>query len=629
MGFQAIKDKNPTSTLKRFAREIGPMQCVREIYMNSLEAGATHLRVYYEPQHLKRGIRKLCFADNGKGMTAQEMYEYLAKYNSSSKTDEGSYHDNFGIGVKATTLLANPYGVVFLSWSDDNPDGALAWFTYDEGSDRVGLKAIEYVDYDDDEPYDETLSTLMPDGISANIVSLKELQEKYPAEYEGIRWHWCKKAAKIEKHGTIIMLLGSSRDADSIGVDWTQKSLPHYMSSRFIKTDIKLIIDSKIGNSSASAPMMRGKGLLDVLHRYVKHTDVISHQGFEIDVHYVDVPYNKSDPKTAHYLSAKALSGYCALEYKGELYHVTYGKREARSWGISHEDVIKKVLLIVRPPHRGLQADGVIRGCYPNERRDRLLWDDESIATDNREIDLTEIKYYFATHQPERLRLMLEEAHNNTERESVDVSELSGKLKDLFKLKKSSLNDGVIQSKDGELTPDSSSSNRINPYWIPPELPGVLNPPKPKPKAGKKGKGKSHHAVCVNWKDDLNDFDRAGITMPFCVTYSADLTSIDAYVNFSTFVDLREHLMNLYAASSEVELLASIKEQIRVHYEIDLKMYALHHHAQSRRHPLFKTYQDVRLKEDALAMRLLGSPWLMLPKIEQALAQKGYKKKKA
>ena len=38
MSFQTLQDKNPTSTLKRFMREVAPMQFVREIYMNCLEA---------------------------------------------------------------------------------------------------------------------------------------------------------------------------------------------------------------------------------------------------------------------------------------------------------------------------------------------------------------------------------------------------------------------------------------------------------------------------------------------------------------------------------------------------------------------------------------------------------------
>jgi hypothetical protein len=624
MTFQALKDKNPTSTLKRFMREVAPMQFVREIYVNAVEAGATTMRVYFDPQYEMLGINKICFADDGKGMTAREMYEYLAQYNSSSKTTEGSYHDNFGIGVKATTLLANPYGVVFLSWSTENPEGAMIWFTYDEAGDRVGLRPIEYID---EEGELDTICTRMPDGSQANVVSLDDLRLEYPDGYEGVKWWECKEAAKIDKHGTIVMLLGADRDADSVGASWSRKSIPHYISSRFIKIDAQISISGKIGNNSSRASAQRAKGLLDVLSRYIKHADTIEHRGFVIDVLYVDVPYNKADPKTTSALSAKALSGYSALEYKGELYHVTYGKREARSWGISHDDVIKKVLLIVRPPHRGVQSDGVIRGCYPNERRDRLLWDDESIVTDNREIDLSEIKRYFATHHPERLTQMLEEAYASNEQERVDTTELRSKYMPVFKSKRSTKGAGIVASIDGDLSMSNAPGLRINPDWVP------LFPPEPKPeparprRKGKAGQGKTEREVIIEWIDDEAEFVRDGVTLPFIVTLT-NRTEIKAFKSFSMFVQLRDHLMSMYESSSEVQLKAEVQHQIERHYTTDLDLFEVHRVAQGKL-PLVKAYDNNEAIDQVLAFRVLGSAWLMQPKIEQALAQAGYKKRKA
>lgn len=624
MSFQALKDKNPTSTLKRFMREVAPMQFVREIYVNAVEAGATKMRIYYEDQHLDRGVRKLCFADNGKGMTAQEMYEYLAQYNSSSKTTEGSYHDNFGIGVKATTLLANPYGVVFLSWSAKNPEGSMIWFTYDEAGDRIGLKPIEYID---EEGELDTICTRMPDGSQANVVSLDDLRLEYPDGYEGVKWWECKEAATIDKQGTIVMLLGADRDADSVGAGWSQRSIPHYISSRFIKVGAQISISEKIGNDSSSATGYRAKGLLDVLSRYVEHTDVIEHQGFVIDVFYINVPYTKAAPKTASALSIKALSGYSALEYKGELYHVTYGKREARSWGISHDDVIKKVLLIVRPPHRGVQSDGVIRGCYPNERRDRLLWDDESIVTDNREIDLSEVKRYFATHHPERLTQMLEEAYASNEQERVDTTELRSKYMPVFKSKRSTKGAGIVASIDGDLSMSNTPGLRINPDWVP------LFPPESKPeparprRKGKAGQGKTEREVIIEWSDDEAEFVRDGVTLPFIVTLT-NKTKIKAFKSFSMFVQLRDHLISMYESSSEVQLKTEVQQQIEKHYAIDLDLFEVHRVAQGKL-PLIKAYDNNEAIDQVLAFRVLGSAWLMQPKIEQALAQAGYKKRKA
>lgn len=632
MSFQSLQDKNPTSTLKRFMREVAPMQFVREIYMNCLEADATTMRVYFEPQYEAHEIKKLCFADDGKGMTAAEMYEYLAKYNSSSKTTEGSYHDNFGIGVKATTLLNNPYGVVFLSWSKNNPEGAMIWFTYDEQLDRVGLRPIEYIDIDEDgEEYTDTLCTQMSDGTRANVVALDDLRLAHPDGFEGIKWWDCKEKAKIKNHGTIVMLLGQSATADSVGADWSKRQLNHYMSSRFLTAPVRVRARSIFEIESP-------KGLIDTLQRHIVHVDSIkTPRGFVVDVIYVNRQDRSSSNNIWDRLSLKVLNGYCALSYKGELYNAQYGKREARSWGISHDDVISRVLLIVHPPHRRKQKDEVVRGCYPNERRDRLLWDDESVVSDNREIDLAELKHYFTQHQPERLRQMLDEAYAaNKQREQVDTSELKQRYRDLFKARRARTGDVVKPADDGDLPLASRSpadsggpGGKINPDWLPPEL----FPPKPEPpteqlsaRRGKLSKGKTEHEVKVYWRTKPEHFERAGTQMPYLVSYTRERTIIEVNCTFSVFVEAREHLMRLYEAASQAELKTQVQDQIERYYETDLIMYALHYHAQQRKHPLYKGYDNEDL-ERALALRLLGSAWVIFPRIEQSLSQLGYKRR--
>ncbi len=634
MSFQTLQDKNPTSTLKRFMREVAPMQFVREIYQNCLEAEATTMRVYFEPQYEALGVKKLCFADDGKGMSAREMYEYLAKYNSSSKTTEGSYHDNFGIGVKATTLLSNPYGVVFLSWSKDNPEGAMIWFTYDEKLDRVGLRPIEYIDEDEDgEEYTDTLCTQMSDGTRANVIALDDLRLAHPDGFEGVKWWECKEKAKIKKHGTIVMLLGQSASADSIGADWSKRQLSHYMSSRFLNLPVRVrILSDQLGTRY---PL----GLLDGLGRDKQHTDSVSCiNGYSIDVIYIKRQNRAGSVRLGDIVTQRILSGYSALAYKDELYNAQYGKREARSWGISHDDVISRVLLIVHPPERGKQSDKVVRGCYPNERRDRLLWDDESVVSDNREIDLTELKHYFTQNQPERLRQMLDEAYAaNRQREQVDTSELQERYRDLFKARRARTGDVVKPADDGDLpladrSPADSGGpgGKINPDWLPPEelFPPKPEPPteRPSPRRGKLNTGKTDHEVKVYWRTDPQHFDRAGTQMPFLVTYTRERTVIEANCNFSVFVEARDHLMKLYESASRAELKAQVEDQIERYYETDLIMYALHYHAQQRKHPLYKGYGNEDL-ERALALRLLGSAWAIFPRIEQSLSQLGYKRR--
>jgi hypothetical protein len=510
----------------------------------------------------------------------------------------------------------------------------MIWFTYDEKLDRVGLRPIEYIDEDEDgEEYTDTLCTQMSDGTRANVIALDDLRLAHPDGFEGVKWWECKEKAKIKKHGTIVMLLGQSASADSIGADWSKRQLSHYMSSRFLNLPVRVrILSDQLGTRY---PL----GLLDGLGRDKQHTDSVSCiNGYSIDVIYIKRQNRAGSVRLGDIVTQRILSGYSALAYKDELYNAQYGKREARSWGISHDDVISRVLLIVHPPERGKQSDKVVRGCYPNERRDRLLWDDESIVSDNREIDLTELKHYFTQNQPERLRKMLDEAYAaNKQREQVDTSELQARYRDLFKARRARTGDVVKPADDGDLpladrSPADSGApgGKINPDWLPPEelFPPTPEPPteRPSPRRGKLNTGKTDHEVKVYWQTEPKRFDRAGTQMPFLVTYTRERTVIEANCNFSVFVEARDHLMKLYESASKAELKAQVEDQIERYYETDLIMYALHYHAQQRKHPLYKGYGNEDL-ERALALRLLGSAWAIFPRIEQSLSQLGYKKR--
>jgi hypothetical protein len=472
----------------------------------------------------------------------------------------------------------------------------------------------------------------MSDGTRANVIALDDLRLAHPDGFEGVKWWECKEKAKIKKHGTIVMLLGQSASADSIGADWSKRQLSHYMSSRFLNLPVRVrILSDQLGTRY---PL----GLLDGLGRDKQHTDSVSCiNGYSIDVIYIKRQNRAGSVRLGDIVTQRILSGYSALAYKDELYNAQYGKREARSWGISHDDVISRVLLIVHPPERGKQSDKVVRGCYPNERRDRLLWDDESIVSDNREIDLTELKHYFTQNQPERLRKMLDEAYAaNRQREQVDTSELQERYRDLFKARRARTGDVVKPADDGDLpladrSPADSGGlgGKINSNWLPPEeLFPKPEPPteRPSPRRGKLNTGKTDHEVKVYWRTDPQHFDRAGTQMPFLVSYTRERTVIEANCSFSVFVEARDHLMKLYESASMAELDAQVKDQIERYYETDLIMYALHYHAQQRKHPLYKGYGNEDL-ERALALRLLGSAWAIFPRIEQSLSQLGYKRR--
>ena len=63
--FTPIKDDSPSSTMIRFGRQVAPMQFLREAVQNSIEAGATKIKIQPCPMALREhaelpgGIKRL------------------------------------------------------------------------------------------------------------------------------------------------------------------------------------------------------------------------------------------------------------------------------------------------------------------------------------------------------------------------------------------------------------------------------------------------------------------------------------------------------------------------------------------------------------------------------------------
>jgi hypothetical protein len=634
---QTFKDRNPTENLKRFSRAMHPMQFVREIYQNALEAGATKLRAYLEPQYLNKGAKKLAFADNGHGMTAHEMANLLGQYNSSSKST-GGVHDNFGIGVKATTLVNNPYGVVFLSWSKvvseegEKIQGNMMWFTYDEEASEVSIKPAEYI-YGDDEEDVRCLHIPVPGwSTSVNVVNLNDLEEAFPNGWEGIKWWECKETAKIKRTGTVVMLLGESAEADSLPASWSQNTLSHYMSWRYENLAIDYIDDLRHHSIRSS----RSLGLIQVLKSYIKNQDSLNApNGTQLDIYYVDVPKQKHKYKTEHYCSTTTYRGFSAIAYKGELYHSRGDKINARSWGITADDVIEKIIIIVRPPILGLQADGSTRGVYPNDLRDRLLWQDSSSELEDKDFDLDSIKRWFVENQPKRLVDMIEKA--NAEDNSISRSQRARrellKYADIFKHRSAKKGDRVVEDAQGDRPlPESPSqalqaAKTIHPDFMPKqtedaEPKGRIDDGSNSSKVGRLKRSKTEIEIQFKWLHADDDKVKELLTKgkkSYPVEMSKQSPStINVILNedHELFEALYQKASREYVCSP-----ADARAAVKDFYETDLSMYV--YHISSLKRVDFSEFTTI----EALHMRLLGTAWTIYPNVIRSLSKKGFHKR--
>jgi len=108
---------NVTQAIELMNREVDPRQYLRETSMNGIEARGTKIVFGIEWEAVRLLDRyRLVVADNGRGMTSEELQGYMNTLCRSAKPDGGE-HGNFGIGGRITLLPWNEFGVVIVSHS--------------------------------------------------------------------------------------------------------------------------------------------------------------------------------------------------------------------------------------------------------------------------------------------------------------------------------------------------------------------------------------------------------------------------------------------------------------------------------------------------------------------------------
>lgn len=158
-------------------------QWVRELIQNAIEADAT--RIQFEPEWeavRTLGVYRLKAWDNGVGMDDEQLGRYMNNLSSGSKHIDGK-HDNFGIGLRISTLPWNPDGMVVVSVKDGY--GSMVVLKYDPDLDSYGLEKFAV-------PGEGLLTVTDPGeygGIDYDAVIPDEIRES--------------------GHGTVVVLLGS------------------------------------------------------------------------------------------------------------------------------------------------------------------------------------------------------------------------------------------------------------------------------------------------------------------------------------------------------------------------------------------------------------------------------------
>lgn len=143
----AMKVANTGFMLDRLGQDCAPLQFLRELTQNSIEAivakpeptGTIVWDVDWAQFDLSNGeIIKLCIVDNGIGMTGEEQKKFVNMLSSSIHLQ--SHEGNFGVGAKIAAATRNHEGLIYLSWKDSV--GSMIQLWRDPITGEYGLKQI-------------------------------------------------------------------------------------------------------------------------------------------------------------------------------------------------------------------------------------------------------------------------------------------------------------------------------------------------------------------------------------------------------------------------------------------------------------------------------------------------------
>lgn len=349
--------------VERAYRESGELQYLRELLVNGIEAGATRIEFGPEWRAVEReNVYRLMVADDGVGMSPEHLLKFLNTFGGGGKPI-GDAHENYGVGAKTSLLPWNHLGVVVLSWTAANPDGAMIRLMRDPVTGEYGAEKFETAD----------------GGFEETVVP--------HAGWLDVKPDW------IRDHGTVIVCLGNTgREHTFVGKDGKgdQKAIAAYLNKRMweVPAGVEVFVQELRSTSpstwprsleEAMAPTVPGqvdrrwnRRQLRGAHHYVtrdadenadeqlQRGTVVLEDGTAIDWYLAGGERSKVDS----YAHAK---GFMAALYRNELYDTRTHAAHYRSFGITQAEVRGALTLIARPP----MSDGRY-GVYPDTARNAL-----------------------------------------------------------------------------------------------------------------------------------------------------------------------------------------------------------------------------------------------------------------
>lgn len=409
-----MKTAGVNHLIDRTYRESGRFQWARETFINAIEAGATKVEFGIEWQSVERkGVYRRVIADNGKGMTPEQLVEFFNTFGGGGKPI-GGVHENFGVGSKTSLLPWNRHGLVVVSWVKG--EAAMIWVRQDKDTGEYGLRLFRA---QNDTTGEETLEGVV---------------EPFNDPQSGCDWSKVK-PAWIQDHGTVMVLLGNTAQDDTVLGDPNRdeadlKGLAAYLNRRVwtVAAGTEVIVDELRSSDRKTWPKNEVEAHNTGGGRSGdSRTNRRLIQGARYYVDYATAAFSKgkvkdkgdlvlADQTKVHWYlwegdrpgvhSYAANQGFIAALYKNELYDATSHLSVYRSFGVTDPGVRQRLWLILEPlPY----DDKARRGVYPRTDRNTLLLQGGPDAGEP--LPMSTWGAEFADNMPEPIREALRLAH--------------------------------------------------------------------------------------------------------------------------------------------------------------------------------------------------------------------------
>lgn len=380
---------NVPALIERACRDGHPLQFLRELVQNSVEAGSTRVKIKpvealcrQDDGSIERHAM-LSVQDDGPGMSGDDLRRFFMRLGESHNPNVGDAHANFGIGGKISTLPWNKAGVVLVSKTAS--ESSMIWLHFDKGLNRYGLRRW----LDDSEelfdivyPYDST-----QDGDS-----------------DDIRVNWLDLVPN-EGTGTSVVLLGSGTWSTAIPMEYHHKyytpEFRNFLCRRYYDLPVNLTVwvpPSKIEDcfplqsqgGSGHWNIKRVGSTKEVLMDSIKRGTVRCNSA---RIHWYVQADNWLESAGLREAAIRKMGisrSFIAVLYKGELYHYRY---DHARWGIFDKALARRINIII-------ESDELI----PDQTRSRLK------PLTGSDVPFGEWATHFADNMPEPIVELLNES---------------------------------------------------------------------------------------------------------------------------------------------------------------------------------------------------------------------------